>query len=185
MGDERFNDDELPSGLYEELRIMDERARSGQHVSADTLQEPTGELCTRRVETADVNATVRECVDVMRAANFGAVVITREGKLAGILTERDLLRTALTREDDWLSMPVSDFMTKNPDSLRKDDPMVFVMNRMHVGGYRHVPIVDENDVPTHIVSIRDVLRFLLSHFEDEVSNIPPEPYRGPPKRYGG
>lgn len=184
MSDE-FQNEELPSGLYEELRIMDERASHGQNLDADTFQQPIRELTRRQVETLDVSASVGDAVELMRKANFGAVVITKESKLSGILTERDVLLKALGREDDWHALPVTELMTARPDTLQLDDPIVFVMNRMHVGGYRHVPIVDEQNVPTHIVSIRDVMRFLLEHFEPEVSNIPPEPYRGPPKRWGG
>ena len=58
-------------------------------------------------------------------------------------------------------------------------------NRMIVGGYRHVPIVDEQNRPVSVVSIKDVARFVLSHFREEVTNIQAEPYRGPPKVYGG
>ena len=163
---------------------MDERSREGRAFSSDTFYEPIRALAGRSVKTLDVSATMGECVDLMREENFGAAVITRNDRLAGIVTERDFLRKALD-DVDWRERPVTFYMTPDPDSLQLDDPMIFVMNRMYVGGYRHVPIVDEDDFPVGIVSIRDVLTFILDHFQGEVSNLPPEPSRGPAPRWGG
>jgi hypothetical protein len=58
------------------------------------------------------------------------------------------------------------------------------MNKMHHGDYRHVPIVDDEDRPIHVVSLKDVLRFILDHFPREL-NVAPNPYRGEPKEWGG
>ena len=54
-----------------------------------------------------------------------------------------------------------------------------------VGGYRHIPIVDQSDRPVSIVSIKDVVTFLLDYFPAEITNLTGEPYRGPKLREGG
>jgi CBS domain-containing protein len=54
-----------------------------------------------------------------------------------------------------------------------------------VGGFRHVPIVDDLDRPLHVISIRDVLAFVLDGFPQRVLNMPPRPFRGDSERYGG
>jgi CBS domain-containing protein len=77
---------------------------------------------------------------------------------------------------------VSDAMTADPITLRADDPIVYAAHNMQIGGYRHIPIVDENDAPVSIVSIKDVVRYVLSHFPEDVYNITQEPYRGPVTR---
>ena len=178
-------EEELKSSLNEELRIMDERAREGPYLSSDAFQEPISKIQMRPVQTLDISGTLGQCVRLMQQSRSGAVLVTDEGKLAGIITERDLLREVMGKVTDWEERPVSEFMTRDPDALHIEDPILFVMNRMHVRRYRHVPIVDEAGCPTHIVSIRDVLRFILDHFERHVSNVPPTPYRGPPQQYGG
>ena len=66
--------------------------------------------------------------------------------------------------------------------LMATDMIAYVMNNMHVGGYRHVPIVDENNVPISIVSIKDVMSFILDYFPEEILNITGEPFRGTPFR---
>ena len=174
----------MTEALDEELQIMEERSRPPASFSADALAQPIGRLCDRPVLTLDVSATVREATALMRERSIGAVVITRGGRTSGIVTERDLMMKVIAHGDDLQSRPVTDIMTPDPDRLRKEDPIKYVMNQMHVGGYRHVPIVDDDDIPQHIISIRDVMAFILDHFDNEISNIPPEPFRGPPSPYG-
>ncbi len=171
--------------IDEELALMEERTAKRKAIGVDLLQHEIGELCHAPVQTLDVSATVGDAVDTMQAGKFGAVVITREGKLAGILTERDLLMKVLGKVEQYRERPVTELMTADPESLRKDDELVYLMNAMHVGGFRHMPIVDENDQPLHIISLRDVLAHFLEQFADEIRNIPPAPYRGERKRYSG
>ena len=73
---------------------------------------------------------------------------------------------------------VKSIMTPNPTSLLGSDMIAYVMNNMHVGGYRHVPIVDENNVPISMISIKDVMSFILEYFPEEIQNITGEPFRG-------
>jgi len=47
-----------------------------------------------------------------------------------------------------------------------------------------VPIVDDDDRPLHVVGIRDVLAYLLEHFEMDIATTPPDPFRGKSERYG-
>ena len=179
------DEEELKSSLSEEFNIMDERSRESRTFSADSFQEPIANLHPRTARTLDESATVGECVQIMREIRHGAIMITRVGLITGIVTERDLMMEVMGNEGEWRARSVTEIMTPNPDTLLMEDPMIFIMNRMHVGRYRHVPIVNDQGEPTHIVSIRDVLRFILQHFEAEVSNIPPEPYRGPRNQWGG
>jgi len=54
-----------------------------------------------------------------------------------------------------------------------------VLNKMAVGGFRHVPVVDADGRPVFVVSVRDVVEFLVDFFPNDVLNLPPE--YGPPK----
>ena len=53
--------------------------------------------------------------------------------------------------------------------------IVFALNKMGVGGFRHVPLVDENYRPVGIVSVRHIVRYVVDFFAKEVMNLPPEP----------
>jgi len=69
--------------------------------------------------------------------------------------------------------------------LQKSDKLAYVLNNMHVGGYRHVPVVDENEVPTGIISVKDVIQYILDFFPKSVANLCDQPYRGVTSRDGG
>ena len=66
------------------------------------------------------------------------------------------------RYEDLADEPVSAFMSRDPESLTVDCPAVYGLNRMTVGNYRHIPIV-ENDVPVGVISIRDILALLVEN----------------------
>ena len=120
----------------------------------------------------------------MQQKKIGSVLITKKGKLAGIITERDILNKVIGKMDDFKTRPVTDAMTPNPLRLMPGDMIAYVMNNMHVGGYRHVPIVNEKDEPISIISIKDVMTFILDYFPEDVTNTVGEPYRGPAHREG-
>jgi CBS domain-containing protein len=128
---------------------------------------------------------VRDAVALMKDNGVGAVVALEEGVVVGILTERDILRALGEMVEGVLKQPVSELMTRDPVSLREDDAIAYVAHNMQLGGYRHVPIVDDDGRPVSIVSIKDVVRYVLSYFPEEVLNTVPEPYRGEPKVHGG
>jgi CBS domain-containing protein len=94
------------------------------------------------------------------------------GYLVGIFTERDLL---LRLENADLSRAIRPYVTPEPETLAPDDPIAFALNLMSVGGFRHVPLVDEEGRPTGVVSVKDVVNFLCEVFSQEVLTIPPHP----------
>jgi CBS domain-containing protein len=51
-------------------------------------------------------------------------------------------------------------MTVNPATLRARDKIAFALHRMNVGGFRHIPILDDDDRLIGVISIRDILRYL-------------------------
>ena len=169
--------------LEEEIAIGKER----DHIttlSSDIFKLPISELLMPPAITLDVGATIGEAVGIMQKKKFGSVLITRKGKLAGILTERDILNKVIGKMDDFRTRSVVDAMTPDPLRLMPGDMIAYVMNNMHVGGYRHVPVVDEDDVPIAVISIKDVMTFILDYFPEDVTNIVGEPYRGSPDREG-
>jgi CBS domain-containing protein len=71
-------------------------------------------------------------------------------------------------------------MVKSPESLPRTAPVAAVLNKMSVGGFRHVPIVDTRGRPVFVVSMRDVVEYLVDSFPTEIVNLPPE---DGPERY--
>ncbi len=97
----------------------------------------------------------------MYERNVGSVlVVDDEGKLIGIFTERDLLK--LVAQGKPLDKPVSEYMTKSLIVANPEDPIPKVASVMTEKWIRHIPIVSKDGKPVGIVSIRDVLRYLIS-----------------------
>ena len=105
--------------------------------------------------TLDSDVTVHDAAKEMKRCNFGAVVVTRNGKLCGIFTERDTLMKVVAEKKDPTKLKLSDVMTKNVKTARIDDEVADSMRRMSQGRFRHLPIVDEEGNLTGMISQGD------------------------------
>ena len=173
----------LEEEVDEELKIMTERARSA--VDQETFRRPIAELCRRTITLVNEQDLIGPTVQLMREKAIGAVGVTQGGALTGILTERDVFRKVLGRWAEFEKRPVSDIMTANPTFLQKNDSIVFLMNKMYTGGYRHVPILGPDGTPRHMVSVRDLFFFFFEHFPSELINVTSDPFRGESRQYSG
>jgi CBS domain-containing protein len=153
-------------------------------IDSSVLNRPLARLFSKRAITVDVNQTVGEALEQMRSRGFGAVCVTERGVLAGILTERDLVMRVFGVLDAPLTRKVGEVMTASPITLQASDDILYACHNLHVGGCRHLPVVDAQGRPESVVSIKDVFRYLLGYFQDEVTNVTGEPYRGPQVREG-
>jgi CBS domain-containing protein len=107
------------------------------------------------------NATVGTVLTQLVDASIGCVLVADgDANLVGIFTERDALRRLGVDAPKFMHRPVSDFMTRDPQCLLGDSKVAFAVHRMDVGGYRHVPILDEQGKTSGIISVRDILRFI-------------------------
>jgi CBS domain-containing protein len=114
----------------------------------------------------------------MQRAEVGCCAVLEEGRLAGIFTERNLAARAFGA-GCGLEDPVTACMTRNPVTARPSDPLHVVLARMHSGGFRHLPVVDDAGRPIGMTSIKRAIRLLGAGVRDVVYNVPPEPGRFP------
>ncbi len=128
-------------------------------------------------------ATLAEAIAAMNDRKTGCVCVVETGALAGILTERDLLRLA-QEELRPSEIPIGNVMTADPETLHPEDGIAVALNLMSAKGFRHIPVVDDDDRPVGIVAMRDIVRFIVSMFPDTVHNVPPDP-RAIQQEYGG
>jgi CBS domain-containing protein len=134
---------------------------SGQdRVESSLLEDRVGDMPAHDPVTVPADGTVGRTVEVMLATGVGAVLIVdAAGKLAGVFTERDLLKKVAGRHESFTELPVADFMTPHPESVSADDTLAFVLAKMDTGGYRHLPVVRDGK-PVNVVSVRDMLRHI-------------------------
>lgn len=123
-------------------------------------------------------ATVTEAVDQMRRRQVGCILVVDGARLAGIVTERDVLCKVLARSGGVaLGDPVSRVMTADPVVARTSDSLGSLFRQMFEGGFRHLPVVDDNGQLLGTISIKRVVRYLADQFPEIVYNIPPVPER--------
>lgn len=113
-------------------------------------------------------------VEKLRAANRGSVLVVEGGAVIGIFTERDLMTRVNHAGEGWKQTPVREVMTESPVTVRTDQTVEDAMNHMVAGGYRHLPLVDDGEL-VGLLSIRDVLRHMVSYFPKEFLNQPTDP----------
>jgi CBS domain-containing protein len=119
-------------------------------------------------------ATVSRAAELMRKKKVSAVLVKKGAKLVGIFTENDLIGRAMAAKS-WARAPVKKFMTPNPEVLRMGDPVAYALNAMSVGRFRHVPLVGKDGKPAGVLSIRDIIDFIVELCPEEILNLPPEP----------
>jgi len=116
------------------------------------------------------STTVRETVRTMAQKNIGCLVVKEGNSLVGVFTERDVLNR-ISPDLSALDQPVSDFMTRSPETIRRQDSIAYALHAMDIGGYRHMVVVDRYGAPTGILSVRDILRFLCVRFAEIRSRL--------------
>ena len=112
------------------------------------------DLMNTSVVTASLDTTVSEAAAGMVRARVGSVVVLQGSFLAGILTERDVLRAAASGEDLSVSL-VSAWMSPDPQAASLDMPAEEAAQVMLLNGFRHLPVVNGREV-CGVVSIRDL-----------------------------
>jgi CBS domain-containing protein len=171
-----------PEYLEDDLeRLSDAPERS---LSRESFLLPIENLFSKRALTVDVDDRVDQAIAKLRESEYGAVVVTRAGKVAGLLTERDLLCNVVGVIEQYEQRKVHTVMRVDPVTLRPDEPILYALHNMQAGGYRHIPIVDAEQRPVSVVSLKDVVRYVLGYFADDVHNVTPEPFRGTASREG-
>jgi len=115
-----------------------------------------GEIMRRQtVVEAAPGACVRDVIRLMAERNLGSILVTENGRLLGIFTERDALRRVMAPGRDPDLTILAEVMTREPDTIRARDSVDNAIRRMDEFGYRHLPVLDDDDRVIGVLSIRD------------------------------
>ena len=126
--------------------------------------------------------TVGDAARLMQQHSVGAVMVVENGRLVGIVTERDALFKVMAKRLDAESTQIAAIMTRDPQTIHPDKPFEDALRIMHSSSFRHVPVV-ENGRPIGMVSARDALGPELEAFihallrQSRVVDIPDIPGR--------
>lgn len=115
------------------------------------------------VDTANREETVLAIADRMRQRNVGTmVVIDREDRVVGIVTDRDLVVRVLADRRDPAEATVEDVMTPNPTTVTEQGARDISLLLMKDGGFRRLPVVDDRRCLLGMLSLDDVIRTLAA-----------------------
>jgi CBS domain-containing protein len=121
----------------------------------------------RECLTIAPDATLAEAAQLMSKHRIGSLVITgAERRVAGILSERDIVHAMAEKGEPALALPVSSAMTREVVTCGEDETIPDLMRRMTAGRFRHVPVVERGKL-AGIVSIGDVVKHRLAELERE------------------
>ena len=131
------------------------------------VQEILKERSGAEVVTVPPGSTVAEAVEVLSARRIGAVIVSRDGKhVAGILSERDVVRELGRRGPECLQDAVDTMMTSTIVGCTKQDTTEEVLQCMTDGRFRHMPVM-EGDAMIGLISIGDVVKARLAQLAME------------------
>ncbi len=119
----------------------------------------------------DFSATVLDAIQAMVHHSVGAVAIAAEGKIRGIVSERDILRKVTYHNLPPDTTPVGEVMTKDVESLGKDASPDDALRIMIAHRVRHVPILDDDGNVIGILSVLDLLRGLRGELDSGTARI--------------
>lgn len=123
----------------------------------------------REVVTIAPSATMDDAARLLADRHIGAIVVVDDaGGIAGMLSERDIVRALSLRGAAMLGEPVSAYMTKKVETATPADTIDNLMARMTAGKFRHIPVCEGRTL-AGIVSIGDVVKLRLADIEAEAS----------------
>jgi CBS domain-containing protein len=119
------------------------------------------------VISIEPGADLAAAVNLLSKHRIGAVLIRGAGgRLAGILSERDIVHALAEHGSDALSLQVGQVMTRNVTTCGEDDTIASIMEQMTAGKFRHMPVVTKGEL-VGLVSIGDVVKQRVGEIEHE------------------
>jgi len=171
----------------DELRSMQELMNDGQIAINDSVfKTPLESLHLKKAVTVPSGASLKESINTMFARQFGCLLVVEKKRLCGIFTERDVLQRVAGQGLELKKEKIDDFMTPNPVMFNENDPIETALQFMEKKNARHLPIGNQVGEPVAILSVRDIIDYIVEFFPQEILNLPPHPIRlGTKNQYGG
>ncbi len=164
-------EDHQDEAYFDEVQDEDEP----RPFDTDLLREPVTTLRMRKPIVLGQHDTVTEAMRAMKGEHRGEVLITEDGtvgtRVVGIFTERDVLFRIVDGGRNPATLALRDVMTKEAECLKDDQTVAEALQMMSVGGFRHVPVVDDAGRPVFVASVKDVVQFLVESFSREILNL--------------
>jgi CBS domain-containing protein len=136
-----------------------------------------GQICKREVVTTNPGEELTAAAQVMRARHVGFLVVVEPGeaagrqRVAGVLTDRDIVVAVLARDVDTRVLRVGDVMSRTPLLAQESQPVEAVVCLMREVGVRRVPVTDPDGYLVGVLSIDDVLEAMAEQLVNIAASI--------------
>ena len=129
------------------------------------LLNPPTPICVEQ------NQTIEAATQILQEHGIGcALAVDENNKLAGIFTERDIVQKWLFSGVEAHQTKIADIMTADPATLSSSSTIASALYVMSKGGFRHIPIVNADNSPAGIISVKDVMDFIAMEFMKNMFN---------------
>ena len=126
--------------------------------------------------TVESGTSVREVIQKVQRQGAGCVLVSKDNRPIGIMTERDVLMKVVARDVDY-NQPVDTFMTPDPRTLTPDDTIGEAISLMNNEGFRNIPIINPSSGEAiAIFRSQEVIDYLAEAYPEKVLNLPPMPH---------
>ena len=122
------------------------------------------------IVSVSADTTLEAAVKILSEGRIGAVLVMKDRRIEGILSERDIVRVLGQRGAAVLKEPVGEIMTRKVVTCRQADTAAAIMEKMTMGKFRHLPVV-EGDKVVGLISIGDIVKFRVREYELEQESL--------------
>ena len=136
------------------------------------IDSPISNFDLREPLIIELGTCLDNVLQNMQKTNNNCVLTLSNERLNGILTERDILLKVTGKGYDLQLTTIDEFITANPEYVSPEDPLAYALNKMYVGGFRNVPVVNDEMYPIGIISISDIISTIADYFHNEIINLP-------------
>lgn len=142
----------------------------------DLQQELVMHLDVGNFTVVESGTTVKDTVEKMRSEKHNCAIITKDGALTGIFTDRDLLTKVVNAPNLWAGS-IDTVMTESPIAVNVNDPAYQALDLMDEKHFRNVPVVDNAGQVVGNLTHYAIIKYLADRFPESVYNQPPDPNR--------
>ncbi len=149
----------------------------------DLQKEQVFHLNLNNFTSVKRGTSVRETIKKMRAGQHHCAIILDEGTLAGIFTDRDILRKVADAPETW-ETAIDEVMTPTPISVNRTAPANTALDLMDKKHFRNVPVLDDNGEVVGTLTHYAIIKYLADRFPESVYNLAPDPSQAGHERDG-
>lgn len=161
-GYENIEGEDTCQSCQGDLTAIDVEIEPQSELERALLKDPISSVPPPKAVCLSPDTSIYDAAREMNKHRIGCILVVKESKLIGIVTERDILYKAFIMADqDLTEVAISTIMTPEPECLHRSDTLAYALNRMSVGGYRHIPIM-KGKVAAGLLSVQNILQYITA-----------------------